>query len=277
MSAVSGAGYGSQGGGYIAEKARTAAKAANEARAERKARKEEEARKAEEEAKKTTKNAVEETDEEEGKTGETEQADDSEEAAAKPGKTEEPEEAEESGEAKEPEETGKSEESGENEKTDEKTEAEKAKEKEEATAAEAAKNAQKLAEFKTSFLRTVNSIARQPHLLKTSINLNISDAGYKKMMNDPEYYEQVMAKFKQGFGASLAFPPTSVTLTVNDKGESVTPNYSGFRSVGLTALGTTSRSSYGRGAFDQLQSQALAVIQRRMGSLQSSLGIDKTA
>lgn len=71
--------------------------------------------------------------------------------------------------------------------------------------------------YKQEFLGKLKSILQSPHLANVNLDLNISDAGYKKMMSDPNYEAAVLDKFKGRTAHSYSMLSGTVTLSANGK------------------------------------------------------------
>lgn len=132
------------------------------------------------------------------------------------------------------------------------------------------KAAAQLDEFRKGFQKEVRALTLNTHFILTKISLDIDDAGYEKMMNDPAYEKKIMGMIKDALGSPLNTAPTSVKVTVNAKGENAEAT-GGGTSSGLTSglsLGAGSSASAIRrsSGLDNLSNQISAVLYYRLGS-----------
>jgi hypothetical protein len=142
------------------------------------------------------------------------------------------------------------------------------KETEQTDAEKAKQEAAALAAYKTQFQAKLTAIASQGHLTRTAVKLDITDAGYKRMMEDPAYEKQILDMFRRDLGTTITFPPSSATLTVDGKTEKTSVSYAnnlGTTSATRNLLGTMRKTAM-RSGLDLLQSQVAAVLEARLGS-----------
>ncbi|MCD8140117.1 MAG: hypothetical protein LUE17_10145 [Planctomycetaceae bacterium] len=134
------------------------------------------------------------------------------------------------------------------------------------------KTAEEVAAYKKSFLNTIESMVGAPMLSKLEVRVKITDAGYEKMLNDPEYEKAVIDAFRKETLANYDSSAKTITLTADGSTPSakVTAGTSGTNGLSASASETyanLSPSQLRRGAgLDALNLRVMSVLQVRYGA-----------
>lgn len=72
-----------------------------------------------------------------------------------------------------------------------------------------------LTDYKKEFLAKVKQLMQQPHLAGVGLELGITDAGFKKMMQDSKYEQSVLDKLKSATAHSYNRLSGTLTLSAN--------------------------------------------------------------
>ena len=166
-----------------------------------------------------------------------------------------------SSKAAEEEEEEKTKETADSETTD-KTEDSKATQEEKET----------LNAYKQKFLAKVKALMSSPHLANVNLDLGITDAGYKKMMEDSKYETSVLDKIKSKTAHSYSALSGTVTVTANGK-EDPAAQFTENKTIAQRLFSTSSRSLLRTTSLDTLT----ALAQGTIDALETSKGRFDTA
>lgn len=124
-------------------------------------------------------------------------------------------------------------------------------------------DAEKLAAYKKQFIASLQSALNKPYLANMSLQLNITDAGFKKMMSDESYAQKVKDLFESKTGHS--YVSMSGTIAITADGTSDNTKVEVTQDLGMTRrlFGNSPRSVIRSTSIDSLTALAQATITSR--------------
>lgn len=128
------------------------------------------------------------------------------------------------------------------------------------------KTAEDLAAYKKTFLSKIQSMVASPVLANMEVNVKINDAGYAKMMNDPDYEKKIVDMFRQETLANYDPSSKTITLTVDGKTESAKASTGSSQSASEAFSNLSAMQLRSGAGMEALNLKVMAVLQSRLGS-----------
>lgn len=124
-------------------------------------------------------------------------------------------------------------------------------------------DAEKLAAFKKQFIASLQAALSKPYLANMSLELNITEAGFKKMMSDEKYLQKVTEQFESKTAHSYVAMSGTISITADGTSENTRVEVAHDMGMARRLFGNSPRSVVRGASIDSLTALAQETISHR--------------